>query len=186
MPNKVNFNFLFSVFLLFFIISCNSLRTISSNNLFSGYLYDSKKELFNLKYRIDFDSSNNIQFRIYNVSGIKFIDLIITPDTCKIKYLLDNTYRNDLVSTYNNLKNEFCVYYIIYDLFKGNLFDKNDSEHCYRKIFIKDNYINISSLKNSETFGISGNGFKWYSNLNLPSFITICFHDRDYVLTIAR
>ena len=183
-------NVLFKIFLFFVVIigfnACFVVKHVESGNSFSGYIYDNKKEQINVKYRVDFDSLDVIRFRIYSISGLKYIDFIIKPDTFIIKYILDNSYRDMLYRNYYKLNQEVCIYYVFYDLFKGKLFSVSENRICYNRTFIENDCINISSIIYSLILQIKGSQFTTIENFRIPAFVKINFRNNDYILTIVK
>lgn len=175
------------VFIFLCFISCSATHEIQTKPIaFTGHICDKEKVEFNLKYKLIYDSINSIKIRLYDISGIKLIDVVVRSDTFSIKYILNDSYKDQLYNFYSQLNKEICVYNLLTDLFQGKVFDKAFNQLCYIKTIDENGLVTISSLKFKEVVKFEGLKFKNYFGYKLPSKINILIKGKLYIFTIEK
>jgi len=174
-----------SIFIL--SISCSGTHKIPTNAIsFTGHIYDKEKQNFNLKYKLSYDSVNAVQVKLYDVSGIKLIDVVISADSFKVKYILSDSYKEQVYNFYTHLNREICVYNLIVDLFQEKMFDKSVNPICYSKVIDVENWVTISSLKYNQLLKLEGLKFKNFSGFKLASEMYLFINNKQYIFTIEK
>jgi hypothetical protein len=120
---------------------------------------------YRLKYFLFIDSLYNLRFKIYDLTGIKISEFILTNDSLNVIYIIDNSYKNQITEVFKKYNQEKCLKQIVLDIFNSEIFtDSNNFKakmHCYnRNIISAGNNIvyEISDLKYDKIFSISENG----------------------------
>ena len=166
------------LFIALFLVSCISLKHSESFRKKSykySIEYNDHEFLVSLKY----DTSKNIDFRLFDKSGIKIFESVLYRDSINIKYCIGQDYNKLILEYYHRFNKEFGVFELINQInFGFNINDKikynfqlNEKNilHCielnnfYRDYIIticSDNWSKNDSIFVSNNFDILKNDTK--------------------------
>ena len=169
---------IFATFILF-IFGCVSTKNFRFANSYSGKL---KSVDFDLNFYAQYDTANNIRFRLYYLTGIKIADFTLMKDSFRIQYLIDDSYQKTITNFYKNYSKSICLYNVTNDLLKGDLFVADSvSSLCYNKEIVFENkklitanifsrtYNKFGSITCSKFLTFDGKKFPLLFNLSLPN-----------------
>lgn len=115
--------------IIFCIIFCNcgGYKSIDSiGNFYKGEIKIlNNEEKINLKFKLNFDSLDNISIKVYNTTGFKIGNFTISKDSILITNLYDLSYKVRIINIYNKISNEIFLDKLIIKIFKNEIFQKN-------------------------------------------------------------
>lgn len=131
--------------IFFFVIICNCRSYISFESLENYYKGEIKilnREKISLKFRLSFDSLNNINIKLYNSTGFKIGNFLINNDSLSIIYVYDSSYNESIINFYKKVNSELFLNRLIISLLKNEIIEKNESILKNKNCKIENLYIN--------------------------------------------
>jgi hypothetical protein len=169
------------IILTFFLVSCVSLKYKGSfyNKPFKYVIDNNDHEfLISLKY----DSIKKIDLKLFDKSGIKILESFILKDSCHIKYCIDESFNNLIVSKFEKINKEIDIYELINQLnFGFNLRDKNKF-HLQFDDVVKVNCIELNSFNSDQMFKICSNSWTIKDSVLNYKNIAVYFNDQKVLL----
>ena len=155
-------NLFYTFFAIVLILSCSINKKIYSKYTHKGEIEIEGSNDYRLKYFLIIDSVYNLRFKIYSISAIKLSELILKRDSINIIYIIDNSYKGQILELFKKYNNDGCLKNIILDIFNTEVFSDsmyfNNKNHCYKRNIIlneKCKVYEISNLDNEKFLSIS-------------------------------
>lgn len=142
------------IILIFIVINCKSLKKTSEiSENYKGIIKQLNDEKINLRYNLKINDLRNINIKLYGNYGIKICDLIISNDSIKVNYLINNSYENDIINYYKSFNNKICIKNLLLDILNAKVYKnvnvRGNNENCYviEKTENNDNFLILTNEK---------------------------------------
>jgi hypothetical protein len=131
-------------------LGCSINKKLSSKYNYKGEIENANDYTF--KYFLSIDSFSNLQFKIYDLSGIKLGEFILSDDSLDIKYIIDNSFKEQIFVLFKKFNNEHCLKEIVFDIFTSAILIENDNfnlkNNCYNRNFVTENGMKVCEISN--------------------------------------
>lgn len=189
--NAIKLKYFKYIFVFSFITiccnSCISYKSISINDTsYHGSFKKIGENSILVKFRVDIDSLKDIRFRLYSEGGIKLTDMTLNSDTIKISYIIDNSYKGEILSIFYNMNKSTCLSKVVIDFLNGRLFDTQQKSISYNISNHSDDNFVVFSMDYHELFEIDSPKFYHWNNNNILKNCTIHINHDNYLLYLEK
>ncbi len=189
--NAIKLKYFIYIFVFSFItICCNSCISYKSISINDTFYHGSFKKIGEnsilVKFRVDIDSLKDVRFRLYSEGGIKLTDMTLNSDTIKISYIIDNSYKDEILSMFYNMNKSTCLSQVVIDFLNGRLFDTQQKSICFNISNHSDGNFVVSSMDYHELFEIESPKFYHWKDNNILKNCTIHINHDNYLLYLEK
>ena len=146
----------FLVFFLFFLVTCSIKKGVVNTSIYKANVSICSNPDQVYKLHVSIDSSQNINLRLYNITGFKAVDIIVSQDSSWVKDAFNDEIKKKVQFYLNSYHAKICIHNFILDLFRADII-KNPSL-CYTLLKssdrTNDNFYNINNLNNERIFSL--------------------------------